>query len=230
MPTYTFVCAHCGIHVTAKRGTKQKPPQYCSRTCFYTHRNGDIFYSPPKRTIANIELQKPIPQNHKRCRICGQVKVLDEFVKSKQAKDGHDTKCKECQRNETNSRRRVPEIARRYRESAKKRRRSKGSTVLGPRRDGYVYLFKWMNFYKIGTSVNVQSRLGPLSASLPMPGEILHTIPTNHMSDAELSLHDKFAAKRLNGEWFALSDEDIAWLLQIRSICSENDTLDIQIA
>ncbi|MCP4850810.1 MAG: GIY-YIG nuclease family protein [Actinomycetia bacterium] len=32
---------------------------------------------------------------------------------------------------------------------------------------------------------------------------------------AESDLHDKYAEKCLHGEWFALDDDDVAWIMSI---------------
>lgn len=58
--------------------------------------------------------------------------------------------------------------------------------------------------YKIGKSNNVQNRVRALSIS----NQNLK-LKLIHLGDIELYLHKKFAKKRVFGEWFKLTDEDI---------------------
>jgi hypothetical protein len=75
---------------------------------------------------------------------------------------------------------------------------------------GYVYLI-WSQYgYKIGKAVNVQTRTKLFSVKLPFPIRVEHYAKFNDYSQAERSLHVYFDAKRLEGEWFDLNEEDIA--------------------
>jgi len=78
---------------------------------------------------------------------------------------------------------------------------------------GFVYVIKSdSGFYKIGKSVNAQKRIEELGVKLPFPIEPIHIIESNDYTRAEMYFHQKFADKRGNGEWFALTDEDIEYL------------------
>ncbi len=83
-------------------------------------------------------------------------------------------------------------------------------------RDGYVYLLGGEGYYKIGRAKNVSRRLRQLEIQLPWPVRVEHTIPCAGYVEAEKELHAVFAEKRANGEWFALSAEDVAWIKGIR--------------
>ena len=48
-----------------------------------------------------------------------------------------------------------------------------------------------------------------LSEGLPFDLAVVHEIPTMDCRKLEAKLHDKFADKKLRGEWFALSSEDV---------------------
>lgn len=82
----------------------------------------------------------------------------------------------------------------------------------GPR-SGYVYLLQSpTGFYKIGRAINPANRLKTFSVHLPFEVEYICLIQTDDMIGLELELHRRFAAKRGNGEWFALDDADVAYV------------------
>ena len=75
---------------------------------------------------------------------------------------------------------------------------------------GYVYLI-WSQYgYKIGKAVNVQTRTKLFNVKLPFPIRVEHYAKFDDYSQAERSLHVHFDAKRLEGEWFDLNEEDVA--------------------
>lgn len=78
---------------------------------------------------------------------------------------------------------------------------------------GFVYLLKSpTNAYKIGRSKNPQDRIKTFGVKLPFEVEYLAIIPAQDMCSLEAELHQRFADKRINGEWFALTDNDIAYI------------------
>lgn len=63
---------------------------------------------------------------------------------------------------------------------------------------------------KIGSSVNVARRMAQLRYRYKEEQiELVCSIPVNDMNDAETQSHKQFKEKRLTGEWYALSEEDI---------------------
>lgn len=74
---------------------------------------------------------------------------------------------------------------------------------------GYVYLFKSGRYHKIGKSNSAGRREYELGIQLPERIETVHVIRTDDPSGIEEYWHKRFAAKRKNGEWFALNSEDI---------------------
>lgn len=79
-------------------------------------------------------------------------------------------------------------------------------------RPGYIYLVRAItpdNHYKIGLSKNPVTRIESMSVKLPFPIESIHQFPTNNMHIAERQLHERYADKRANGEWFQLTDQDV---------------------
>lgn len=82
-------------------------------------------------------------------------------------------------------------------------------------RAGYVYLVKSVTgFYKIGRTVNPHNRLRTFNVKLPFEIEYEHVIQTNNMYALESKLHAQFADKRVNGEWFNLTDSDVGQIKQ----------------
>lgn len=76
---------------------------------------------------------------------------------------------------------------------------------------GYVYLLKHgsRREYKIGKTYNPLRREGELAIQLPEKLQPVHYIETDDPSGIESYWHSRFASKRKEGEWFALSAEDV---------------------
>ena len=76
-------------------------------------------------------------------------------------------------------------------------------------RAGFVYLMKSGRHYKIGKTNALDRRQYEIGLELPEKIEAIHSISTDDPSGIEAYWHNRFKAKRLNGEWFALSIEDV---------------------
>jgi hypothetical protein len=76
---------------------------------------------------------------------------------------------------------------------------------------GYVYLFKHgtRRDYKIGRTKNPLRREGELRIHLPEKLTPVHHIKIDDPSGIESYWHMRFANKRKEGEWFALSPDDV---------------------
>ena len=75
--------------------------------------------------------------------------------------------------------------------------------------DGFVYLFKMGQHYKIGRSMDVDKRLPQVSGGRPEPVIELHRILTDDPPGIEKYWLRRFADKKIKGEWFALSPLDV---------------------
>lgn len=85
-----------------------------------------------------------------------------------------------------------------------------------PKIPGYVYLlFSENGFCKIGKSKSPADRLKTLSVKLPFDIEPLSFFVCDDYNLAERMLHEHFSHKRVRGEWFNLSDEDICKIIKI---------------
>lgn len=72
-----------------------------------------------------------------------------------------------------------------------------------------VYLLKAGPAYKIGIASDVKKRVYELQTGCPYPVEILGQWDHGEAFRLEQQLHSMFASKRLAGEWFALTEQDV---------------------
>jgi hypothetical protein len=79
---------------------------------------------------------------------------------------------------------------------------------------GYVYVLRQVGgtHYKIGRTVNPNDRLRTFSVKLPFAVEYEILIPTPNCYSLEVELHELYASKRVDGEWFSLDDSDLEYL------------------
>jgi len=82
--------------------------------------------------------------------------------------------------------------------------------------DGYVYLLKFGDDYKIGNSKNVSRRFREIKTQMPSDGEIIHSIKTGDPEGIESYWHQFFTQKRTKGEWFRLTPADVKYFKKRR--------------
>jgi len=70
----------------------------------------------------------------------------------------------------------------------------------------FTYIIKCQDYYKIGRARNVNRRLDTLQIGNPILLELIRVIPGGHY---ESRLHLIFRHKRIRGEWFKLTAEDL---------------------
>lgn len=82
---------------------------------------------------------------------------------------------------------------------------------------GYVYLIRHATepgLYKIGKTNNPSNRLKTFNVKLPFEVDYEILIQTDNMTRVEKEWHDHFSHRRINGEWFALDEQDVKWMRQ----------------
>jgi hypothetical protein len=84
-----------------------------------------------------------------------------------------------------------------------------GDAEGGAQVDGAVYMLKLGRHFKIGKSFRVPQRHQEIAIELPEKPDVVHIITTDDPSGIETYWHKRFAAKRTNGEWFALTKVDV---------------------
>lgn len=79
---------------------------------------------------------------------------------------------------------------------------------------GYVYFVQeYMNgSFKIGKTKNLEKRMNIFGVKLPFENKLIFLIKTGNHHQTEVAFHKHFSDKRLEGEWFALNKEDLAWI------------------
>jgi hypothetical protein len=83
---------------------------------------------------------------------------------------------------------------------------------------GFVYLMRLGEHHKIGASLDPAQRLKHLSVGGKVP-TLIHVIRSEDHYTVENALHRQFKASRVKGEWFALSEADVALIMTV-SVCN----------
>lgn len=116
------------------------------------------------------------------------------------------TLIKYCKRQ--NSHDDVVQICEVFEMSVEDEQRSVASTIGSA--DGFVYLIKSGRYYKIGKTNSIGRREREIALQMPESIKVIHEIKTDDPAGIEAYWHNRFDAKRKNGEWFDLAPEDIS--------------------
>ena len=84
---------------------------------------------------------------------------------------------------------------------------------------GYVYLFKFNDYFKIGMSTATSRRQKEIEWKKKVELELLHEISSNDYQRAEATLHAEFAhCRRGKAELFDLTPEEVQQILAIKQM------------
>lgn len=102
--------------------------------------------------------------------------------------------------------------------ASQEREAKKSETKTKQTKAGIVYLLNSGIYYKIGKTKNLPSRMESLAIGVIAPFDIklIHHFKTNDYSGDEKMLHNMFSEKRVNGEWFILTDEDVSYICSMK--------------
>jgi hypothetical protein len=82
---------------------------------------------------------------------------------------------------------------------------------------GKVYILESGGYYKIGkTSGDLRKRVARLQTGSPHRIQVVHVINTANSAALEAHLHKRFNHKRTQGEWFALTPDDVQAIKRIQ--------------
>jgi len=92
-----------------------------------------------------------------------------------------------------------------------------GDWRLGRREPGYVYLIYTGIDYKIGKAFNVRRRIIALRAEgiITNGAYLVKTIHCEYSYDLERQLHELFGHRHITREFFALTEEEAAWITEL---------------
>lgn len=76
-------------------------------------------------------------------------------------------------------------------------------------KEGFIYIFECNNRYKIGKSKDPSERIKSVRTVSPYPVKLILQTKVNDQDKTEKMLHVMFNNKKINGEWFNLTDIDI---------------------
>lgn len=84
----------------------------------------------------------------------------------------------------------------------------------------YLIRMKGTSYVKIGIAANPKKRLASLASGNPMPLELIFSIQTEdgmcsmvYDEQAEAEIHTELEAYRVRGEWFILTDTQVASII-----------------
>lgn len=82
---------------------------------------------------------------------------------------------------------------------------------------GWVYVFKYSpneDLYKIGSAENIHKRIAQLRTAAPFIDQC-HSFHSFTYRKVEKELHQHFRGKRVAGEWFRLTDDDLDYIASL---------------
>jgi hypothetical protein len=86
--------------------------------------------------------------------------------------------------------------------------------IKNPKLKGFIYVVKSKNLYKIGRAKHPKSRIKTYRTENPFGITVIFQKEVDDYVGIEEKLLDTFKEKRIKGEWFNLTPENIQWIKQ----------------
>ena len=83
-----------------------------------------------------------------------------------------------------------------------------------------IYLAKSGDYYKIGYSGSVEARLRELQVGNPLPVTLIDSWQGDKSDES--GIHQHLKDKQIRGEWFYLSEDDLAWLESVKKVPAQD--------
>ncbi|MQR94382.1 hypothetical protein EJV22_04225 [Fictibacillus phosphorivorans] len=79
---------------------------------------------------------------------------------------------------------------------------------------GYVFFAQNQQSgnFQIGKTTHIDKRMNGFTVNLSFKNELIYLVKSGNHHQTEAALHDYFTNKRVQGEWYTLSSEDLTWL------------------
>lgn len=87
------------------------------------------------------------------------------------------------------------------------------------KKTGVVYLIKSGHFYKIGKTLNLNSRVKQYITESPYSVDVIHEVKVDDYSGAEKYLHELVDNNRVKGEWFNLDNSQVSMIIEEMNNC-----------
>lgn len=84
--------------------------------------------------------------------------------------------------------------------------------------EGFVYLIRMGEFFKIGIANNFQTRLSAMRVNTPHNVELLKNWRCRNPRDFEKRMHLRFREFKVQGEWFRLPEDVVAFLIAMDDV------------
>jgi hypothetical protein len=109
-------------------------------------------------------------------------------------------------------------IKKEKKEYLEKNQKNEENNTLPNKKEGYIYLIKSQNLYKIGRAKKIKDRIRAYKTENPFGIEILLQVKVDNYIKEENMLLDMFKEKKVRGEWFSLNEEDVELIKEIYEI------------
>lgn len=79
---------------------------------------------------------------------------------------------------------------------------------------GYVWFVQdqQTGHFQIGKTTQIDKRMNGFTVNLSFKNELIYLVKSGNHHQTEAAFHDYFTNKRVQGEWYTLSSEDLTWL------------------